>query len=180
MEARKIKEIINNTKIIAIIRDSPKELLILTVEALVKGGIRVVEITLNRSDAIAGIEGLVKEFGDHIAIGAGTVLSIGQVEAVAAVGGKYIVSPNMDADVIRRTKALELISIPGAITPTGIISAIKAGADYVKLFPAASFGVGYLKALLSPLPDVPFLVVGGIGLGNVKEYLDAGARAAVS
>ncbi len=178
MESYKVKEIFNMTRIIAIIRGIPKEFLVQTVEALARGGIQAVEITLNRSDAVDGIRELTEKFGDSIAIGAGTVLAVEQVEAVAAAGGKYIISPNADMDVIKRTKALKLLSIPGAMTPTEIIAARAAGADYVKLFPAASLGIDYFKALLSPLPDIPFLVVGGIGPDNVKDFLNAGAQGA--
>lgn len=175
MTNEEIVNIINHTKIIAIIRGIPKESLLPAVEALVSGGIRAVEITLNRSDAVDGIREIAAKLGEHITVGAGTVLTTEQVEAVADAGGRYIISPNTNVEVIRRTKELELISIPGALTPTEIVTAWTAGADYVKLFPAGNLGVGYLKALLSPLPDIPFLVVGGVGLDNIKDFLNAGA-----
>ena len=178
MDTCMVKEIIHKTKIIAIIRGIPKELLGQTIEALVRGGIKAVEITLNRSDAIEGIREITEKFGDSIAIGAGTVMTVEQVDAVASAGGKYIISPNVDLNVIKRTKALKLLSIPGAMTPTEIVTARAAGADYVKLFPAASLGIGYFKAIRSPLPDIPFIVVGGIGSDNIKDFLDAGAQGA--
>ena len=178
MDTFQIKEVIQKTRLIAIIRGIPRNLLVPAVTALVNGGIRAVEITLDRGDAIDGIRELNERFGEHIAIGAGTVLTTAQVKSVAEAGGKYIISPNTDRDVIRHTKSLKLLSIPGAMTPTEIVAARAAGADYIKLFPAASLGIEYFKALLSPLSDIPFIVVGGIGLDNVIDFLNAGAQGA--
>jgi 2-dehydro-3-deoxyphosphogluconate aldolase/(4S)-4-hydroxy-2-oxoglutarate aldolase len=106
--------------------------------------------------------------------GAGTVMSVAQVEAAAAAGARYIVSPNVDEAVIRRTVALGMLSIPGALTPSEIAAAYGMGAAFVKLFPASELGPSYIRAVRSPISHIPLLAVGGITCDNMAEYLKAG------
>ena len=107
-------------------------------------------------------------------IGAGTVLTPKQVEMTQAAGGRFIISPDTDPEVIKRTKALGLISMPGALTPTEIKLAHKSGADFVKLFPITKMGVDYVKAVKAPFSNIRLLAVGGINENNIADYLRAG------
>jgi len=113
-------------------------------------------------------------FGDSIAVGAGTVLTVENVRQAAEAGAQYMISPNTDEAVIKETKNLGLVSIPGAMTPTEVVSAYNMGADIVKLFPAAVLGLGYVKALLSPISHIPITAVGGINAQNAQSFIDAG------
>ena len=171
---------IQRHKIIAIIRGYGKEEVVKIANALYEGGIHFMEVTFDHksgnyqktTDAIAAIS---QTMGDRIHVGAGTVLTPAQVEMAAAAGAKYIISPNINPDVIRRTKELGLLSMPGAMTPTEIELAYQCGADFVKVFPAGTLGVEYLKAVRAPLSHIPMLAVGGIDEGNVAQFLKAGA-----
>ena len=107
-------------------------------------------------------------------IGAGTVLTEEQVVLTAKAGGRFIISPNTDRQVIEKTKELGLISMPGAYTPSEIADAHKYGADFVKLFPVTALGAAYVKAVRAPLSHIPLLAVGGVDLSNLEEYAKAG------
>lgn len=121
-----------------------------------------------------GIEMLVNHFGERMLVGAGTVLTKEQAELTAKAGGRFIISPDTNAEVIKRTKALGLVSIPGALTPTEIAAASASGADFVKLFPVGSFGADYVKAVKAPLSNIRLLGVGGIDENNMAQYFAAG------
>jgi 2-dehydro-3-deoxyphosphogluconate aldolase/(4S)-4-hydroxy-2-oxoglutarate aldolase len=116
----------------------------------------------------------VREFPDSH-IGAGTVLTETQVIKAASAGAKFIISPDTNPAVIQKTKALGLISMPGALTPTEASLASRSGADFVKLFPIGSLGKDYLKAIKAPLSNVRFLAVGGVDVSNARDYMSAGA-----
>jgi 2-dehydro-3-deoxyphosphogalactonate aldolase len=144
--------------------------------ALVDAGLRFVEIPLNSPDPINGIARAVEAIGDVALVGAGTVLSIAEVEAVAAVGGRLIVSPNMDPDVIGAARARDMVVMPGIFTATEAFAAIRAGASALKLFPAEIAGPRGLKALKAVLPrSIDVLAVGGVSVDNLAEWLTAGA-----
>jgi 2-dehydro-3-deoxyphosphogluconate aldolase / (4S)-4-hydroxy-2-oxoglutarate aldolase len=147
------------------------------VAAIVEAGITAVEVTLNSPGAASTIKRLAERFGHSTAVGAGTVLSSEDVERVAAAGAQFIVSPNRNLKVIDTTKRLGLASFPGCFTPSEIVEAIDAGADAVKLFPAVSLGVNFVKALRGPFPDVRLVPTGGITPDAAREYLAAGAWA---
>ena len=123
----------------------------------------------------AQIQILAKHWKGKILIGAGTVLTEKQVELTKQSGGLFIISPNTDTEIIRKTNELEMVSIPGALTPTEAQTAHRAGADFVKLFPMDAMGAPYLKAVKAPLSHIKFLAVGGIDCNNMKDYLKAGA-----
>jgi 2-dehydro-3-deoxyphosphogluconate aldolase / (4S)-4-hydroxy-2-oxoglutarate aldolase len=164
-----------DTKIVAIIRGAdPKDVLPI-VQALYEGGIRAVEITLNSKNALAAIENVVTVMGDSMMVGAGTVLDAESARASLLAGARFILSPILDTDTIQMTKRYGAVSIPGALTPTEILQAYQAGADLVKVFPASSFGPGYLKDIHGPLPQIPLLPTGGIDVNNIGAYLKAGA-----
>lgn len=147
------------------------------VAAMIEGGLTAVEVTLNSPDALITIAKLAALFGSTCAIGAGTVLKPYEVQQVADSGGKFIVSPNCDARVIKESKARQMVSLPGAFTPTEVVVALEAGADAVKLFPATSLGPGYVKALRAPLNNVRLVPTGGVTPETAREYSAAGAWA---
>ena len=118
---------------------------------------------------------LVKHFNDRMLIGAGTVMTVRRVELTHTVGGSFIISPDTNEEVIALTKKLGLVSIPGAITPTEVAIAHRAGADFVKLFPIDLYGAKYIKMLRAPLSNVKLIAVNGITPENMTEYLNAGA-----
>ena len=167
-------------KIVVIVRGIDSDKIIPLAEAMYEGGIRALEITYNASNMdentqVAGnIKKLTEHFGDKMVIGAGTVLTTEQVELTKAAGGAFIISPNVNKRVIERTCELDMVSIPGALTPTESVDAYEAGADFVKLFPITSLGSSYVKAMKAPLSHIRFLGVGGIDENNLQEYLKAG------
>ena len=164
--------------VIAILRGIKPDEAVAHVKAIHDAGIRVVEVPLNSPDPLESIARLAVAFGDHMVVGAGTVLTEAQVDAVHAAGGKLIVSPNVDVGVIRRTVALGLWSAPGFATASEAFSAIHAGAQHLKLFPATTYGPGHLKQLQAVLPsDVTVVAVGGVGATNMSEWRMAGAKA---
>ena len=139
-------------------------------DALFENGITLLEVPLNTPDAFTCISEAVRYAGSRQLVGAGTVLAPEDVCRVSACGGRFIISPNTDTAVIRKTKELGLISIPGFFTPTEGFTAIAAGADYLKLFPAGCMGKGYVKDLQAVIKK-PILAVGGINEENLKEFL---------
>jgi len=169
-----------DSKIIAIIRGISSDKMIDTVQALKDGGIVCVEVTFNAKseeisrDTLKSISMIKEHFGDSIAVGAGTVLTVQDVRQAAGAGAEYMISPNTNEAVIHETKRLGLISIPGAVTPTEIIHAYDVGADIVKLFPAAALGLEYIKALTGPITHIPLTAVGGVNAENAHAFIQAG------
>jgi 2-dehydro-3-deoxyphosphogalactonate aldolase len=145
-------------------------------EALFEAGFRAIEVPLNSPEPLKSIEALAKHFGDRCLTGAGTVLTTEQAEQVANAGGKLMVTPNTNPDVIARGVQRGLTVMPGFYTPSEGFAAIAAGARYLKLFPASSGGIGHLQAMLAVLPKtVSVYAVGGVGAGNMSEWRKAGA-----
>jgi len=144
--------------------------------ALFEAGFRLIEIPLNSPDPLDSIRILSAELGDRAHVGAGTVLRVDQVTEIAAAGGTLIVSPNVNPDVIRVTKAAGLLSFPGVATPTEGFAALDAGADGLKLFPAEQIGPAVVKAWRAVIPtDVPLVPVGGITPDTMASFVAAGA-----
>lgn len=163
-------------KIVAILRGVTPDTVLDVADCLVRCGITTIEVPLNSPLALQSIRLLHDAFADKAVIGAGTVLTATQVDAVATAGGKLVLSPDMNVEVIRRTRALGLTSIPGVATVTEAFRALDAGADALKLFPADVLGVATLKAWRSVMsPEVRFVAVGGIEAGNAAPFLAAGA-----
>ncbi len=175
----KIKE----EKIIAIIRHLGAKDAEALCEALYKGGIRLTEITFDPAGTIPAeetaktISVLREKFAGKMLIGAGTVLDMDYARIAIGAGAEFIISPNTDPDVIRYTKECGRVSIPGAMTPTEVVSAYRAGADFVKVFPSDTLGLKFIKALRAPLPHIPLIPTGGINTGNIADFLSAGAAA---
>jgi len=162
-------------EIIAILRGVTPDEVETIGEALIAGGIAQIEVPLNSPEALTSIELLAGRFDDVAKIGAGTVLTVEEVEAVAARGGKMIVSPNADAEVIAATRRLGLRSLPGVFTATECFAAIKAGASGLKLFPAFKLGLDGYQALAAVLPRAkPCYAVGGVDAADFAVWRAAG------
>ncbi|MEG9430416.1 MAG: bifunctional 4-hydroxy-2-oxoglutarate aldolase/2-dehydro-3-deoxy-phosphogluconate aldolase [Christensenellaceae bacterium] len=180
MMREQIINTIEKEKIIVIVRGVEKEKLIPLAEAMYVGGIRLLEVTYSANGKVSdeetaeNISILAKRFEGRMYIGAGTVLTEKQVELTAKVGGKFIISPDTCPEVIRKTRELGLVSMPGALTPSEMQIAHRNGADFVKLFPITSLGASYVKAVKAPLSHLKILAVGGVNENNIAEYLKAG------
>jgi 2-dehydro-3-deoxyphosphogalactonate aldolase len=162
--------------LIAILRGLDPGSAVAVGQALIDAGITRIEVPLNSPDPLVSIRRLAQAFGAVAQIGAGTVLTPGEVEAVAGAGGSLIVSPNTDPEVIATAKRLGLESLPGAFTATECFAALKAGADGVKLFPASHLGADGLAALRAVLPPAAKVyAVGGVGPGDFAAWRAAGA-----
>jgi 2-dehydro-3-deoxyphosphogluconate aldolase / (4S)-4-hydroxy-2-oxoglutarate aldolase len=174
--AEKTLSLILEHRIVAILRGCDPEHVLPIAEALYAGGIRLLEITLNSPGAFEAIAVAAATLGDRMVIGAGTVLEAAQATSAIAAGAKFILSPSLDAAVIRRTIDLGAVSIPGAFTPTEILEAWRKGAHLVKVFPA-SIGPAWFRDIRGPLPQIPLMATGGVSLSNLKEFDKAGAVA---
>jgi 2-dehydro-3-deoxyphosphogalactonate aldolase len=145
-------------------------------DAIYEAGIRIIEVPLNSPDPLKSIERLSQRFADRVLVGAGTVLRTQEVEAVKQAGGRIIVSPDTNIEVVAAAADAGLVSSPGYFTPSEAFAAIRAGAHALKLFPAEGASPNVLKAQLAVIPkDVPVLAVGGITPANMRPWLDAGA-----
>lgn len=175
-----VDEMLKKCKMIAILRNVPQDAFRETVEALYKGGVQMMEVTFDQSrsfpfeETLNQINYIAEEYKGKILPGAGTVLDVEQVDMAHAAGALYIISPNVDESVIKRTNDHGLVSMPGALTPTEVANAAKFGADYVKVFPAGELGSSYIKSISAPLSNVKFLAVGKIDSSNMNEYMESG------
>jgi 2-dehydro-3-deoxyphosphogluconate aldolase/(4S)-4-hydroxy-2-oxoglutarate aldolase len=148
------------------------------VEALIAGGVTVVEVTMTVPGAVELLKELKQKYGAKLLLGSGTVTTAAQAVATIEAGAEFVVSPSLHPEVIAATKAAGKLSIPGALTPTEVITAWNAGADYVKVFPCSAMGgASYLKSLLAPFPFLKLIPTGGVTLETAASFLSAGARA---
>ncbi|WP_231919033.1 MULTISPECIES: 2-dehydro-3-deoxy-6-phosphogalactonate aldolase [unclassified Shewanella] len=162
--------------LVAILRGVTPEEVIAIADVLVAAGYRVIEVPLNSPNPYESIKRLSEKYGESVVIGAGTVVSKEQVDLVKEAGGRIIISPHADIDIIQYSKKLSLYSVPGFLNPTEAYAAINAGADSLKLFPADTVGPKGLKAMSVVLPkEMPILPVGGVSPSTMKAFLDAGA-----
>lgn len=184
MSTTDVKSLIERDKVIVIARRIYGDTLLRLAEAMSLGDVHLMELTFDQSDAecidktASSLARLKERFGDTMHFGAGTVLTPEQVIAARDAGCEYIISPNTDADVIRTTREAGLVSIPGAMTPSEILTAHKLGADFVKLFPTAYLGLSYIKDIRAPISHVKLIATGGITEENFGAFLSAGMIAA--
>ena len=180
MNKNELIEKIKEEKLIAIVRGIEADKCLKVADALYEGGFRLIEITFDQrkpetwamtAEAITEIK---KKYIGKMNVGAGTVVSQDLVDIAAAAGAEYMISPDVNIAVIKRTVEKGLISMPGALTPSEIMTAYNSGADFVKVFPAGNLGLGYLKAIMAPIGHVPMLAVGGVNEDNLRDYLEAG------
>lgn len=167
-------------KVVAIIRGFAPDVCLKLAEAYAKGGIGLVEVTFNQKapetwmDTATAIAAIRDRFAGDVRVGAGTVLTAEQLTLCEQAGGEYMITPNVNVDLIRDCVRRGLVAMPGALTPSEAVAAHDAGASFVKIFPAGSLGPGYVKALVAPLGHIPFLAVGGISPDNVADFMAAG------
>ncbi|MFV8830321.1 bifunctional 4-hydroxy-2-oxoglutarate aldolase/2-dehydro-3-deoxy-phosphogluconate aldolase [Alkalihalobacterium sp. APHAB7] len=167
---------IKENGVVAIIRGADPKNILHIAKALHEGGIQTLEITVETPKVMTLIESVRTEYPDLI-VGAGTVLDPETARAAILAGSQFIFSPTVNEETIRLTKRYGVISIPGALTPTEILTAYEHGADVIKVFPANIYGPGYLKDVHGPLPHIPLMPTGGIDLHNVGDYIQTGAVA---
>lgn len=171
---------IEREKLIVIVRGIEREKLIPLAEAMYEGGVRLLEVTYSANGAVSdedtaeNIRMLCEHFGDRMYIGSGTVITPRQVKLTKEAGGQFIISPDTYKKVIKKTRKLDMVSMPGALTATEIQAAHRAGADFVKMFPITNMGTDYVKAVKAPLSHIRLLAVGGVDQNNMKDYLKAG------
>jgi 2-dehydro-3-deoxyphosphogalactonate aldolase len=171
-----LKRYLDECPLIAIIRGVTPDEAEAIGDAIFEGGIRIVEVPLNSPDPLKSIERLADRLGDRALVGAGTVLRAEQVQQVKDVGGRIIVSPDTNVEVISAAAEAGLVSSPGYFTPSEAFAALRAGAHALKLFPAEAASPAVLQAQLAVIPrDVPVIVVGGVQPDNMRPWLDAGA-----
>jgi len=165
------------TGLIAIVRlDSASEL-VPVAKAIAAGGVSVIEFTMTTPGALRTIEEAAQELGGEVLIGAGTVLDAETARAAILAGAEFIVAPTLSPKVIEMCHRYDKVVVPGAYTPTEILTAWELGADFVKLFPAEIGGPAYLKAVRAPLPQVRLVAVGGVSVGTAGDFIRAGAAA---
>jgi len=176
-----IIERVKNKKIVVIVRGVYGEDCLKLAKALVEGGIELMEVTFdqasieNQKKTCETIKLISEKLGDKVLMGAGTVTSVEMLKMAKAAGAKFIVSPDMNPEVIKATVENGMVSMPGAMTPTEIVTAYKNGADFVKVFPVSNLGSAYIKAVRGPLNHIPLLAVGGVNEKNIGEFIKAGA-----
>lgn len=176
-----IIEKVKEKKLVVIVRGVYGEDCLNLAKALYEGGIELIEVTFDQSSeenqrkTTDTIKLINETLGGKVIMGAGTVTSLDMLDAACAAGAKFIVSPDMNCEIIKATVEKGMVSMPGAMTPTEILTAYKSGADFVKVFPVLNLGTEYIKAVRGPLNNVPLLAVGGVNEKNIGEFIKAGA-----
>lgn len=176
--SEQIKETLERVGLIPVLRARSIEEGRALVDAMMAGGVTVVEVTMTVPNAVDLLRELKKRHGSSLLLGSGTVTSAAQAAATINAGAEFVVSPSLHLEVIATTRQFGKVSIPGALTPTEIITAWRAGADYVKVFPCSAMGgASYLKAVRAPFPELKLIPTGGVTLQTAAEFIKAGARA---
>lgn len=163
--------------LVPILRGLSRDTTLACVQAVHRGGCRTVEVTFNTEGAPAIIEALRQHFGDTLHVGAGTVLTVDEARAAAAAGASFILSPHCEVAVIEAALTAGLVAIPGAGSATEVLTALRAGAQMVKIFPAGNLGPSFISNLHGPFRNAPFMAVGGVDLDNAAAFIRAGALA---
>lgn len=177
MDNQSLLAAVRQHRIVVALRGLTQEQFVPTGKALYEGGIRMLEVTFDQANPNAlantstAIAALRTALGDKVLVGAGTVVTAEQLHASAEAGAQYMLSPNLDLELLEEARRLGLPAIPGAMTPSEVAAAWKAGAALVKLFPMNSLGLNYVKAMSAPLNHIPLLGMGGINAENLQDYL---------
>ena len=161
--------------IVAVVRSPDSQQLVEVVRALADGGVTVAEITMTVPDALGVLRQVRQTLGDRVLLGAGTILDPETARAALLAGAEYLVAPTLNLDVIRLCQRYSKLVMPGAFTPTEILTAWEAGADIVKVFPAEVVGPAFFKAMRGPLPQIRLMPTGGVDLTTAADFLRAGA-----
>lgn len=178
MNKQDVSKRIMEIGIVPVVRASSAAQARLAAEAVLAGGIPVVEITMTVPGAVAVIAELSKEMSRELLIGAGTVLDAESAKRCLDAGAQFLVSPGFDAETVKFAKSKETLMMAGALTPTEVVTAWKAGSDFVKVFPCGTVGgAKYIKALKAPLPQVPMIPTGGVNTSTAADFIRAGAAA---
>jgi 2-dehydro-3-deoxyphosphogluconate aldolase / (4S)-4-hydroxy-2-oxoglutarate aldolase len=171
-------EIIERVGLIPVLRARNVAQAHAVVKAMIAGGVTVVEVTMTVPGAVHLLKELKHEYAGQLLLGSGTVTTAKEAEDTIEAGAEFVVSPSLHPEVIAATKSARKLSIPGALTPTEIITAWRAGADYVKVFPCSAMGgASYLKSVLAPFPHLKLVPTGGVNLQSAEDFIRAGARA---
>lgn len=171
-------EVIERVGLIPVLRARSAAQAHAVVQAMIAGGVTVVEVTMTVPNAIDLLKELKQEYGSRVLLGSGTVTTAAEAQATINAGAEFVVSPSLHPEVIQVTKTNGKLSIPGALTPTEVITAHRAGAHYVKIFPCSAMGgAPYLKSLLAPFPFLKLIPTGGVTLDTAASFIKAGARA---
>jgi 2-dehydro-3-deoxyphosphogluconate aldolase/(4S)-4-hydroxy-2-oxoglutarate aldolase len=166
---------IHDCGIVAVVRSPDSQQLVEVVRALADGGVTVVEITMTVPDALGVLRQVRQTLGDRVLLGAGTILDPETARAALLAGAEYLVAPTLNLDVIRLCQRYSKLVMPGALTPTEILTAWEAGADIVKVFPAEVVGPAFFKAMRGPLPQIRLMPTGGVDLTTAADFVRAGA-----
>lgn len=178
MDKQQVAKRIIEIGIVPVVRATSADKAMLAAEAVCRGGIPIVEVTMTVPRAIETISYLAKKLGEDVLVGAGTVLDAETAERCVSAGAEFIVSPGFDLETVGYANRSGKVIMAGALTPTEVIAAWKAGSDFVKIFPCGNVGgAKYIKALKGPLPQVPMIPTGGVNLSTAAEFLHAGAAA---
>lgn len=163
--------------VIAIIRTNNASELIEVTDAIKAGGVDIIEVTMTTPNALSVISSVSAKYDDEILVGVGSVLDSETARAAMLAGAKFVVSPVTRPDIIEMCNRYGTVVMPGAFTPTEILKAWEAGADYVKVFPSSGVGPGYIKDIKAPMPHISLVPTGGVNLNNAEEFIRAGAAA---
>ena len=174
MARKSKKEYLLDSGIVGVVRTNSSEKLIKVARALKKGGVRCIEIAMTTPDALSVIKEVSEKIED-VLVGAGTVLDAETARSAILAGAEYLVSPTTDMDMIKMCKRYDKVVAPGAFTPTEIMTAWQAGADFVKVFPASRLGPKFISDVKAPLPQVSLMPTGGVGEENAQDFIEAGA-----
>ncbi len=177
MSAEQMAQWLERERLLAILRLEHQEPALAIVERLVEGGVTTIEFSLRMPGALEALSACVEEFGARARFGAGTVLSERQASESVDAGAAFLVSPNLDPEVVHKACELGVLHLPGTMSPTEIAAAIALGARLIKLFPARALGPAFIGDLLGPFPEARLVPTGGVSESNAAEFLDAGAVA---
>lgn len=170
-----IVKILLEARVTAIVRGIPAEALVKTADALLEGGVRCIEVTFDTPGAVEMIRTLKEKYAGRMLVGAGTVLDTETCRTAILAGADFILSPTLNTEVIRMCNRYGRAAVPGVMTPTEILTALEAGADIVKVFPAGALGAAYIKDVKGPLKQACIMAVGGVSLENTTDLFRAGA-----